>query len=157
VAKLILAGVIGAALGVLGTLGVQRARQERDNEAAHRTLDLFEVVTVVIERGLPGARVLDVAFQTPPTVNERYSPNDYEVLYDAHITYQLAGQVKKVVLLFGRTREPGTLIFPSTTEVVIADGTAEVMDGGIAARGTGMQPNNELQRTRPAQAMEPRR
>jgi hypothetical protein len=157
VSKLILGAVIGVVLGILGTLGVQRARQERDNDAAQQTADLFEVVNVVVERALPGARVLDVAFQTPPTANDRYSPSDYEALYDAHITYQLGGRVKKVILLFGRTRDRDTLIFPSTTEVVIADGKAELLEGGIAAGGTEMQPNNELQRTRPAHAMEPRR
>ena len=151
--RLIAGIVVGAVLGVLGTLGVQRVLQNRENAAAQHTVDLFQAVDVVMERALPGVRVLDVAFQSPATVDTRYVPGDYDVLYDAHITYQLNGQVKKVILPFGRGKDKDTLIYPSTSEVVLADGAARSHEQQEA----GMQPNNELQRTRPAQAMEPRR
>ena len=145
--------VVGATLGVLGTLGVQRVLRGSENAAAQRTIDLFQAVDSVMEQALPGVRVLDVAFHAPATLDTRYLPEDYDVLYDAHITYQLNGRVKKVVLPFGRGRDQDTLIFPSTTEVVLADGNAR----SLGQQEMGLPPNTEWQRTRPAQAMEPRR
>ena len=142
----------GAALGILGTLGVQRAWEARDNAAAGRTVEVMEVVPVVMERALPGLRVLDVALQTPSTHDVSYQ---YETLYDAHVTYQLNGRIKRVNLPFGRTKDG--LIFPSTTDVVVADDKAEIIESLGTTQGASVQPNKEMQRTRPAQATEPRR
>ncbi len=103
-------------------------------------MQLFEAVPIVMERALPGIRVLDVALQSPSTHNVGY---EHEALYDAHIKYQLSGRVKRVILPFGFTK--GALIFPNTTDVVIADDKAEV----IATLGSddsqkSVQPNNEM-------------
>jgi hypothetical protein len=48
--------------------------------------------------------------------------------FDAEITHQLDGKIKRVVLPFGHTNEPGTLIFPNTTEIVVADDRAELVE-----------------------------
>jgi hypothetical protein len=145
----ILAGVL---IGILATLGLQRAWEVRDNAAAGRTVEVMDVVPVVMERALPGLRVLDLSLQSPSTHDVGYQ---YEALYDAHITYQLNGRIKRVILPFGRTKDG--LIFPSTTEVVVADDKAEVIETLGGSQGASVQPNNEMQRTRPAQATEPRR
>ena len=139
--KLIAGIAIGLVLGVLGTLGVIRIRDARDSDAATQTVELMDLVPVVMERALPGVRVLDVALQTPST----HSVNDdHEVLYDAHITYQHEGRVKRVNLPFGRAKD--SFIFPNTTDVVLADDKAEVVEDLVGAGG--VQPNNELQRTK---------
>jgi hypothetical protein len=104
-----------------------------------------------MERALPGVRVLDVALHTPSVSSVSYQ---YEALYDARITYQHNGRIKRVILPFGRTKDG--LIFPNTTDVVVADDKAEVIEN-LGNEGAGVQPNNEMQRTRPAQATEPRR
>ncbi len=145
--------VLGAALGVVGTLGIQRVRQTRDSATAARTVEVFDLVPIVMERALPGVRVLDVGLQTPATRSVSY---EYQALYDAHITYQHNGRIKRVILPFGRAKD-GTIFFPNTTDVVVADDKAEVIKTLGADTGTGVQPNNEMQRTRPAQAAEPRR
>ena len=150
---LIIGAALGAILGVLGTLAVQHLRQRPEKAEADRTMQLFEAVPVVMERALPGIRVLDVALQIPSSHTVNY---EHEALYDAQIKYQLGGRIKRVVLPFGFTK--GTLIFPSTTDVVIADDQAEIIallehDSSLKS----VQPNNEMQRTRPAQPTEPRR
>jgi len=150
--RLVAGVILGIPIGILGTLGAQRLWEARDNAAARRTIEIMDVVPVVMERALPGARVLDVALQTPPTHDVNYQ---YETLYDAHITYQLDGRIKRVNLPFGRTKDG--VAFPSTTEVVVADHKAQIIETLGDRPGASVQPNNELQRTRPAQAMEPRR
>jgi hypothetical protein len=149
----LLAGVtIGLVLGVAGTLGVRHVLDTRESRAAERTVEVMDIVPVVIQRALPGARVLDVSLQTPSTHDVSYQ---YEVLYDTLITYELSGRIKRVNLPFGRTKDG--LAFPSTTEVVVADDQAHVIETLGKGPGVSVQPNNEMQRTRPAQAMEPRR
>jgi len=150
--KLIAGVAIGLIVGVLGTLGFQRLKQRSETADASRTMQLFEAVPVVMERALPGIRVLDVALQTPSTHSVGY---EHEALYDARIKYQLNGQIKQLMLPFGFTK--GTLIFPNTTDVVIADDKAEVIATLESDSGRKVQPNNEMQRTRPAQATAPRR
>jgi hypothetical protein len=150
--KLVAGIVAGLALGVLGTLGVQRLQQARDAAVAGRTVAVFDIVPVVMERALPGIRVLDVALQTPSTHSVSYQN---EALYDARITYQLNGRIKRVILPFGRTKDG--LIFPNTTDVVVADDRAEVVETLGSNQGAGVQPNNEMQRAAPAQAKERRR
>jgi hypothetical protein len=150
--KLVVGLVVGFVLGILGTLGVQHVRRQRESAQAGRTVEVFEVVPVVMERALPGVRVLDVGLQSPSTHSVNYQ---YEALYDAQITYQLNGQIKRVTLPFGRTKDG--LIFPNTTDVVIADDKAEVVQALGAGGGATVQPNNEMQRTRPAPKTEPRR
>lgn len=150
----LIAGIaIGLAVGIVGTLGVQRVRQRPEQADANRTTLLFEAVPVVMERALPGVRVLDVALHTPSIHSVGY---EHEALYDANIKYQLSGRIKHVILPFGFAK--GTLIFPNTTDVVIADDKAEVI-ATLESDGSqkSVQPNNEMQRTRPAQAKEPRR
>ena len=112
----------GIVLGVLGTLGVQRLRERQETAEASRTVQMFEVAQTVVERALPGSRVLDVALQTPASASVSYP---HEELYDAVVTYQLNERIKKVTLPFGRTKDG--LIFPSTTEVVAADDKAAVI------------------------------
>jgi hypothetical protein len=150
--RLVAGIVVGVLIGILGTLGAQRVWEARDHAAAGRTVEVMDVVPVVMERALPGVRVLDVALQTPSTHDVSYQ---YETLYDAHITYQRNGRIKRVNLPFGRTKDG--LAFPSTTEVVVADHKAQVIETLGDKPRASVQPNNELQRTRPAQAMEPRR
>jgi len=109
-------------------------------------------VPIVMERALPGVRVLDVALQTPSTRSVSY---EHEALYDANIKYQRSGRIKRVILPFGFTK--GTLIFPNTTDVVIADDQAEVI-ATLGSKGgqNSVQPNDE-ERTRPTQTKEPHR
>lgn len=118
--------VLGLALGVLGTLGVQYVHEERGRLEAERTVDVFDVIPIVMDRALPGVRVLDVALETPS--RQRQTHREGDEVFDADITYQLDGKIKRVVLPFGYTDHPGTLIFPSTTEVVVADDKAEVIE-----------------------------
>ena len=149
----LLAGMlVGLFLGIAGTLGVQRVRQQRESAEAKRTLDVFEIVPIVMERALPGVRVLDIALETSSTET---AGHESDVLYDAHITYQLGGKIKRVTLPFGRSKNGP--IFPDTTQIVIADDGAKLVQTLATSPGAGVQPNNEMQRTRPAQAKEPRR
>lgn len=124
--KLVAGLVLGLTLGVGGTLGVLYIHEQRGRFEAERTVDIFDVIPVVMDRALPGVRVLDFALETPSKLQPR--PREGEEVFDAHITYQLEGKIKRVVLLFGYTDEPGVLIFPSTTEVVVADDKAEVLE-----------------------------
>jgi len=125
-------------MGVLGTLGVQHLSQRSENADAHRTMQLFE------------------AF--PWSWSELCQASEHEALYDAHIKYQLSGRVKRVILPFGFAK--GTLVFPNTTDIVIADDGAEVIAalGSSDSQRSG-QPNHEMKRTRPGpgQATQPRR
>jgi len=143
---------VGVAIGILATLAVQRGLAARETAEAKRTVEIMDVVPVVMERALPGVKVLDVALQTPPTHEVSYH---YDELYDTLITYQLTGRIKRVNLPFGRTK--GTLVFPSTTEIVVADDKADVIDTLSGTRGVSVQPDREMQRARPAKATEPRR
>lgn len=150
--RLVVGVTVGVILGIGGTLAFQRARGARENAEAKRTVEVMDIVPVVMERALPGVKVLDVALQTPSTHEVNYQ---HDELYDTLITYQLGGRIKRVNLPFGRTK--GTLVFPRTTEIVVADDKAELIETLSGAGGASVQPNNEMQRTRPAQATPPRR
>lgn len=118
--------VLGLTLGVLGTLGVQYVLEYREHLEAERYHAVFDLIPVVMDDALPGVRVLDVGLETPSKL--RPVRREGEQVFDAEITYQLHGEIKLVVLPFGYTDEPGTLIFPSTTEVVAADDKAELIE-----------------------------
>lgn len=120
--KLIVGVVIGLALGILATLAVQRARLALSDTDADRSVHLFQSAPLVLERALPGARVLDVALHTPSSHSVNY---EHEALYDVHITYQRDGRIKRVILPFGFAK--GTVIVPNSTDLVIADDKAEVI------------------------------
>jgi len=81
--KLIVGVIMGLALGILGTLAVQRAWLALPNAETNRSAQLFQAAPLVLERALPGARVLDVALHTPSSHSVNY---EHEALYDIHIT-----------------------------------------------------------------------
>jgi len=56
--------LVGVVVGVLGTLGVQRALKARGNSSDAHFAHLFQSAEIVIPEALPGARVLDVQIQS---------------------------------------------------------------------------------------------
>jgi len=154
---------LGITVGILGTLEVQHRKERAESVAANQrqraatgeanhTTQLFDAVPTVMERALPGIKVLDVAVGTPSTHNVGYQ---HEALYDAQIKYQLGGRIKRVVLPFGFTN--GALVTPTTADVVIADDKAAVIATLSSETKKSMQPTKQMLRTTPARAMEPRR
>lgn len=120
--KLILGIIIGLVLGILGTLLTQRAWRGRPDSVAQQSLQLFQVAPSVVERALPGSKVLDVDIQTPSTHTVNY---EHEALYDVHITYDRKGEIRAIILPFGFAGN--AIISPRTTDVVIADDKAKII------------------------------
>ena len=120
--------VIGLVIGVAGTLVVQRMLAKRLDPEAGRSVHLFQSAPGVVERALPGARVLDVVLHNPSTRSVNYI---HDVLYDVEITYERERTIKRVRLPFGFAGE--SLIVPSTSDIVIADDKAQVIEtlGGV--------------------------
>ena len=82
---------------------------------------LFEAVPHFVEESLPGSRVLDVSIGPDSQQKVNYV---YDQLYDVHVTYELAGKIKKVVLVYGKAK--GIWISPSVTDLVVLDDQVDV-------------------------------
>src|ERR1043166_2310266 len=95
--KLLTSALIGVALGVGGTLAVQKIFQ-RPPKPIQQEQYLLSSAPHFLEEFIPGAKVLDVSVQSPSEHRVNYV---YEALYDVHLSYRLGNDVKKVSLPFG--------------------------------------------------------
>jgi len=119
--KILTSALIGVALGVGGTLAVQKISQ-RPPKPIQQEQYLLSSAPHFFEEFIPGAKVLDVSVQSPSEHTVNYV---YEALYDVHLSYRLGNDVKKVSLPFGFSG--GTPIMPSQTDFVIANDQATVV------------------------------
>jgi hypothetical protein len=119
--KAIVGVLIGIGLGVGGTLAAQRYRRLPDTPQRHQAR-LLSTAPLLLERSLPGVKVLDVGLTSPPVHSVNYV---YDELYDVHISYQQSDEVREIVLPFGFSQ--GTEITPSTADFVIANDGATVI------------------------------
>jgi hypothetical protein len=120
--KLSLALIVGIGLGVVGTLAAQRLFHASPDTEAERSAMLIQSAPLVVEQALPGSKVLDVSVESPSTHRVNY---EHEALYDVHVTYQYADEVKRIVFPIGFAQ--GTPIVPATSDIVIANDKATIV------------------------------
>src|SRR5207248_1686900 len=119
--KILAGGILGIAVGVVGTLGVQHFLR-RPPTPIRQEAYLLSSAPHFLEQFIPGAKTLDVSVQAPSEHSVNYV---YEALYDVHLTYRLGNDVKQVVLPFGFAS--GSPVIPQQSDFVIANDRATVI------------------------------
>jgi len=116
--KFLLGVLVGIVLTIGGLWGWQWWAMNHD----YPEVALFDLGKAVVERNLPGARVLDIMVGHDSKAKVNYV---YDALYDVNVTYERAGKVKSMTLNFGRSG--GTWIVPNTGDLTILDDKARVL------------------------------
>src|SRR5262249_9131233 len=142
-------GLLGVLVGMVLTLTAQRiglrgvpsppdvsspvvSVQKAPPFDAKRSAALFANGPRVLQQALPGSKCLDVSLGSPSKHEVNYV---YDALYDVDLTYRYQGVIKRVSLPFGFTHE--VMVAPTTSQIVIADDTAEVLHKSQAAQAQG--------------------
>ena len=115
--RLLLGFVLGVITTVCGLWGWQYWSHRGGEDLA-----LFDIARTTVESSLSGTRVLDVAVSPRSKAVGNYV---YDKLYDAHVTYEKQGQIKRITAPFGTYR--GHWIIPNNTDLAILDDRAEVV------------------------------
>ena len=84
---------------------------------------LPDVVKRNVNRNLKGARVLDVSWSSSDA-NVNYQ---YDKLYDARVTYQRNGNIKRFTAVYGLSEEPRVWMTPNTSDLEILDDEAKLI------------------------------
>jgi hypothetical protein len=115
--------VLGLVSGIAITLAFQYAYDYYSHKRLSDLPDeayLLEIAPLELERNLEGAEFLDAS------VGSSEAPVNYvyDVLYDVSLRYHKDGEIRSLVMQFGRSGD--TWIVPNKTDWVIRDDNAAV-------------------------------
>jgi len=89
---------------------------------ANSRTSVLSVARQTVARALPDARVLDVAAAFPLEAHVNY---EHDALYDVSVTYERRGEIRRIVLPFGKTGR--RWVTPTTADIILADDRAKVL------------------------------
>ena len=114
--------IIGIFIGIALTIGSHYGYTYYKSQSYKADSAALDLAKNIVENMIENSKVLDLSISPNSQTKVNY---EYEKLYDAHVTYNKSGKIKKITFTFGYYNN--IWITPLQSEVAILDDQAKIV------------------------------